>query len=1174
MLVRLIAKSCILAFLYSFCLPNLQAQSGMIDIEFSVVDPSACNQSDGEIAITPLSGNAPFEYSINGGASFQMDSVFIDLGIGTYIVFVRDAENQFSSFKLAKLEAEGAPSIRGIVMSDPTECGIGGTLKILTTGGIGELLYSIDSGQTFQANHIFSDVPAGAYNIVVRNEDNSCPTTYPTVSFAPQPPSIQLDIAVATEHPTCDSTDGVIVVRVTGGSGEYSYSIDQGENYQDTNTFENLGASDYNIIVQDNLTKCDKSFNETVALINQDCKTCDALVININAVNPDCNTPNGEITVSAVGGSGNYEYSIDGGNSYEATVNFPNLAENSYNVSVRDVDFECERAMESSVDLIPTNCPDCDSLTLQSFLVLPDCDTGVGLIELTLGGGSGDYAVSVNGGAFDTLSFFENLVAGDYVFSVRDNVTDCEKTFSTIILTEPDCACNLNLFDQIPVVDTVTNCNELADICLAIPIEDLMNLEIQNNGAPYEGGLSPCKIDTLNSYLYLTIPGQGLEGPYRLNRWEFNDSIYTGEFQDINELVAMMNQYDPMANWVRDSASMILNGGFSSNSYGVLEVTQIATDMMAIFQANTDFVPIDAKLALPEGDYELIFSDPISNCTDTLNVEVICPICPQIAAVGATDFTTYFCDEPILVCFSGADSLSLLGFDISVNGSPYAGSIFNCPDITYGFELEFDTGAYEVVFTSIELGCEFVFDITISCEPTMDIDTIIHVGDIDTICFADYLMNENIMSIETVCEGQNPSVGFEVNNLTNCLVYEGIREGMDTICISVCETMDSCEVIVITVTVLDTMEMDTMTMDTICQPIFPETTSTIELTDCEAMGQYCLGLLKSELANYSLSINGELYAGAYTDCDVPEQASIQLPMGEHELILTEIDGACADTASLFITCDPTTMIFEDTIQVNETDTFCFDETNYEGGIMSISNVCEEASGEMVQFTIDSTNNCLYYTGIEAGIDTTCIEICDNLGTCDTTIVVIMVEEEPELILPPIAIDDVDTLTEGEIKTINVLGNDTTNSTLITVTIIEDGMLGTATVNPDMTITYTENAGICDTTDTFTYELCNPAGCDTATVTLYIDCKAFIIFNGFSPNGDGVNETFTIEGIEEFPNNELKIFNRWGNIVFEQKGYKGQWSGTWNNQLLPDGTYFYILDDGEGTQYSGFLQIQR
>lgn len=1173
MLVRLITKSCLLAILFISCLNNVQAQSGMIDIDFEITNPSVCNQSDGLIRITPLSGIAPFEYSINGGATFQMDSIFSNLAIGTYIVFVRDAQNQFSSFKLARLEADGAPSIRGIVMADPTECGVDGTLKILASGGIGNLQYSIDSGRTFQANHIFSDVPAGVYNIVVSNEDNSCPAVYPTVSFSPQAPSVHLDILVATEHPICEMSDGVIVVRVTGGSGGYLYSIDQGATYQATNTFENLGSADYNIIVKDTLTKCEKSFNGAVTLVDQDCENCDSLVIAVNAVNPDCDSTNGAITISVIGGSGNYEYSIDGGDSFQMDANFLNLAESNYNLIVKDIDFECEKMLASVVELAPTNCPNCDSLMIQSFLTLPDCDTGFGRIDLTVGGGSGDYVVNVNGGTFDAVFSFENLISGDYIFSAKDNVTGCERTFSTITLTAPDCDCSLNLLAQQTATDSVTRCNEMAQICLNIPIETLMNLEILNNGTTYDGGLAACSMDTLKGYLYLTMPGQGLEGPYRLDRWELNDSIYTGEFQNIGELIDLMNDFDPLANWAVDTVNMTLIGGFAAHNYGALEVSQIATDMMGVFQLNTDFIPIQSKIELAIGNHELIFRDINTNCRDTLAVEVICPTCPEITLIGDMDIKTLSCDEPTPVCFSGVDSLSLLDFDILVDGNPYTGAIKDCPAVSLGIELAFEEGAYEVIFSSQESGCEFVYNLNITCDPAVTIiDTTIYVGDMDTICFPTYLMKDSIVSIETICEGQNPSVGFEVNNLTNCLIFEGLEEGMDTICLTICETNNSCEEVIIRVTVLDTMEMDTMVMDTSCQAIFLETTPTVELSECDSMGQYCLGLLKGDLMNYTLTINGELYEDTYLDCDVPEQASIQLPLGVYELILTEVDGMCGDTATLSVICDESPMVFEDTIMVNETDSFCLD-TLFE--ITSITNVCETASGEMVVFTIDSITNCVYYTGIEVGVDTACIEVCDSLGNCDTTIVIITVEEEElDTIIPPIAIDDMDTLTDGGSITINILGNDTTNSTLVTVNIVENGMLGTATVNPDMTVTYVADEGICDTTDFFTYELCNPAGCDTATVTLYIECKVFIIYTGFSPNGDGINDTFTIEGIENFPNNELKIFNRWGNSVFEQKGYKGQWNGTWNNKLLPDGTYFYLLDDGEGKDYSGFLMIRR
>jgi len=1211
MLLKAIVKHCTTFFFLLFSLNTILAQSGMIDIDYQIEDPSACNQLDGAIHITPLSGIAPFEYSINGGASFQPDSSFTNLGIGTYILLVRDAERKFSSFILAKLKAGGSPSIRGIVMANPMECGKGGTLKILTEGGLGMLEYSIDSGKTFQPNFIFMDVPSGFYHIMVRNEDDSCPSSYPPVSFAPQSPIDFINVETVLNHPGCDSLNGIISINVSGGSGDYLYSINNGATYQTSNIFDSLAAGTYAVLVRDTISNCEKEPNQVSELIEENCRNCEDIIINYTTINSDCDTATGEINVMVSGGSGNYLYSLNEDSIFQNSSNFLDLPAGNYTIKIKDIDYECEKNGTEIITVAANPCPNCDSITLQFFLTFPTCDSLDGRIELALNGGSGNYGVSINGGEFQAAFSIDNLGEGTYTITVRDNEVGCERIFTAIDLVAIDCACNLNLFTETNYTTMAATCAAMTTVCLDIPLTTLMKLEILDNGVNYTGGLAGCEIDTMLTYLYFTLPGQGLAGPYRLDRWELNDSIYTGEFQDIHELVDMMNRLDPAANWERDAASMTLKGGFSGNTYGALEITQLATDMMGVLQLNTNFLPRNAQISLTAGQHELIFIDPINNCRDTISVNIDCPVCPEIEVVGSEFIETVDCDEPALVCFTGVDSLDLSGFTITDNGANYTGTIKDCQDVLQGFELQLDTGNHQIIFDNRALDCRFVFDLTVTCEVdnVIRIDTVIYVGEVDTICFPVYLMNDNITSIQPTCEGLNPFVGFEVNNLNNCLVYEGLQIGKDTLCLSVCENNNVCEEIIITVTVLDTMTMDTMTMDTmmvdtmtmdtmtmdtmmvdtmtmdtmmvdtmtmdtVCQPIFQEKNATIQVADCLIDGQYCLGLLKSELENYSLSINDSLFTGVYVDYDVPEQASLELPIGIYQLILTENNGTCSDTAMLSIICEEIMDIFEDTVLVNEMDTFCLDSLNLPYTIASIANICEEESGENVIFTIDTVNHCLIYTGVEAGMETACIVICDSLDNCDTITVVITVEEMPDTIPPPIAIDDRDTIGEGKTKTINVLGNDTTNSTLITVVILEQPTNGIATVNPDLTVNYMANNGVCDTTDMFTYELCNPSGCDTATVTFYIECKAFLIFNGFSPNGDNVNETFTIEGIEDFPNNTVQIFNRWGNMVFEQSGYKGQWNGTWNNKDLPDGTYFYLLDDGEGKQYSGFLQIRR
>jgi len=92
---------------------------------------------------------------------------------------------------------------------------------------------------------------------------------------------------------------------------------------------------------------------------------------------------------------------------------------------------------------------------------------------------------------------------------------------------------------------------------------------------------------------------------------------------------------------------------------------------------------------------------------------------------------------------------------------------------------------------------------------------------------------------------------------------------------------------------------------------------------------------------------------------------------------------------------------------------------------------------------------------------------------------------------------------------------------------------------------------------------------------------FFIPDGFSPNGDGINDLFVIRGINYFPDNEFIIFNRWGNKVFEASSYQNTWDGRSTRGLrvggdeLPIGTYFYLLDLGDGSDIiKGTIYLNR
>jgi gliding motility-associated-like protein len=70
------------------------------------------------------------------------------------------------------------------------------------------------------------------------------------------------------------------------------------------------------------------------------------------------------------------------------------------------------------------------------------------------------------------------------------------------------------------------------------------------------------------------------------------------------------------------------------------------------------------------------------------------------------------------------------------------------------------------------------------------------------------------------------------------------------------------------------------------------------------------------------------------------------------------------------------------------------------------------------------------------------------------------------------------------------------------------------------------------------------------------------YNIITPNGDNKNDTFQIDNIEHYPNSRLTIINRWGRKIYETRGYDNTWGGMHNGEILPNSTYFYILELNE------------
>ncbi|MEZ4956093.1 MAG: gliding motility-associated C-terminal domain-containing protein [Saprospiraceae bacterium] len=243
------------------------------------------------------------------------------------------------------------------------------------------------------------------------------------------------------------------------------------------------------------------------------------------------------------------------------------------------------------------------------------------------------------------------------------------------------------------------------------------------------------------------------------------------------------------------------------------------------------------------------------------------------------------------------------------------------------------------------------------------------------------------------------------------------------------------------------------------------------------------------------------------------------------------------------------------------------------------------SGEDVEFVLDDVD--LYASATRPRYSTdTAVPLSDTMEfvTPHTSTSPLFLDvNNPCFNASPIAVDDAAIAPLNTLVNIDILANDTLRPCLdVTLTVLDqnsggDGPYNGLTVlNPNQTVDYLPNTDFCGL-DSFQYVLCNPYGCDTATVRIEVLCfelDTIIIYNGFSPNDDGVNDTFTILNIESFPDSDLSVYNRWGNLVYQTIGYQNDWDGYYEGRPLTDGTYFYYLKLDGRREFTGYLQINK
>ncbi|WP_108425108.1 T9SS type B sorting domain-containing protein [Flagellimonas amoyensis] len=462
--------------------------------ELEIVPNDSCYDDATGLTLTAnviAGGDGNYEYSLNGGP-FVSGNVFTGLGPGSHTINVRDGNDCTDSASIT-IDPE-----LSVVASAPniTACATDTDITISAAGGDGNYVYAVVAdGVTPGAGDFSTTNPvtvtgAGNYDVYVRDNGGAsgfCEAVY-EITIVQDP---ALTITPNVTDVTCfGGSDGSISLTATGGEAPYVYSINNGATYQPLNTFVNLPAGTYDISIRD-ANNCVVSSQVTIAQPDE--------IIAEAAITQDytCNQL-GEITVGSItstsGGSGNYQYSINGGAWTPSTTGgavFTDLMDGTYSIRVRDANqIDCFITLPNVI--IP---PLPVEPTLSTSFVY-NCD---GTADLTVLPNDPGYTYSLDGSTPQSGNLFTDVAPGLHTIEVNYG-SDC--TVQTTVNIEPG-----HVFDAVITAHTDISCFGSADGSITFEVENFdpgTGFTYQVNGGTVSGPqtTSPITISGLTAGNY------------------------------------------------------------------------------------------------------------------------------------------------------------------------------------------------------------------------------------------------------------------------------------------------------------------------------------------------------------------------------------------------------------------------------------------------------------------------------------------------------------------------------------------------------------------------------------------------------------------------------------------------------------------------------------------------
>lgn len=381
----------------------------------TIVFPN-CAGPPGQLRVHNITGGiAPYTVAFAGGAAVQTtDTTYTGLLPGLYSVDITDSHGCTFNTSVNFLSSITAT----IDTTQPTCNGLcDGIIAISNvTGGVAPYEFSLNDtvADPFSpADSTFTGLCAGNYDVYIKDSTDCVSILNITLG---EPDPIQI-VELGIKDESCNGlNDGEITVSATGGNNDYTFTFNGNiVTGPGSHTFTNIPSGQDTIFLVDS-AGCSDDHIFTIA-------ASDSLTPYISELvaSSGCNFNDGVgIVDSVIGGSGSYQYSINGGVSYQDTTVFNSLLSGSYLVITRDKIFGCTDTTRFEISApAGINMP-----AINDDITDPSCVTNDGSISITsISGGSTPYAFSLSGpntAPSQPDSTFNDLIEGFYFITITD----------------------------------------------------------------------------------------------------------------------------------------------------------------------------------------------------------------------------------------------------------------------------------------------------------------------------------------------------------------------------------------------------------------------------------------------------------------------------------------------------------------------------------------------------------------------------------------------------------------------------------------------------------------------------------------------------------------------------------------------------------------------------------